>query len=116
MTTETRTSEYHYKDWWPNIQPVDFIPIVGMITLVERKRRKDGLPFADYLPWRSSYFKGRKISTGEVVSEVLSPGTRNWPEPTSRAAALRANLMGARNASLCGYHALIMIALIRAVA
>lgn len=102
MIAEAPRFEYHVKDWWPSIQAVDWIPLVGLVTSLERDRRVKGQPILEtYFPVIKLFSERHRQ---EEIELLRYAGTKNWPKPADNAAALRSQAMAVRNMLFAVYH------------
>lgn len=92
MTAERRTSDYRDISM-PNFRAFpDFIPVVGLVTYVERVRRASG----------ESH---REMAVNTLRPEnVISMGTKDWPQPKNWKDFLRQTQTSARNVAFVAYH------------
>ncbi len=92
MTAERRTSDYSDISM-PNFRIFpDLIPGVGAITYIERNRRASGESVRE------------SIASTLHPDNVVSIGTKDWPEPTNWRALMRQQAMSIRNVGFSFYH------------
>ena len=89
--------ESDYKDWKSitcEVKPFpDLIPAVGMVTSLERERKREGKSPVDF------YIKDMIDWEG-----IESLNTQSWPKATDRKATLRGGALAVRNTVLGAYH------------
>ncbi|MFA5932726.1 MAG: hypothetical protein WCV81_00500 [Microgenomates group bacterium] len=100
MMNEARTSDYHFKDFRPEMKLFpDLIPFVGLITVAERERRRENESAKSF--YLLDFLKMTK-------KDVLMLGVANWSESTSREAFIRSLVLAGRNVLFPSYHLLFV--------
>jgi len=97
---ERITSDYRFKDFRPQIKLFDLIPVIGLVTPLERDRKELGQS-------PRSYYLGDKFTTKEIA-KIATFGVASWPDGTNRAANIRSCILATRNAAFAVYHLVVV--------